>query len=98
MTMPGGFGPLLLPNEFPEEARVAFEVGISKLYGVNYEPLALQQQVVAGMNYTFFCKAQVVAPNTDAYMARVHIFASLPDKDGKRDFIVTSITRVSPSE
>jgi hypothetical protein len=44
-------------------------------FGVQYEPLAVRTQVVAGTNYDFFCNAKVVAPGTEWYQAMVQIFS-----------------------
>jgi hypothetical protein len=45
--------------------------------GVQYEPLAVRTQVVAGMNYDFFCNAKAVTPTADWYQAMVLIFKPL---------------------
>lgn len=45
--------------------------------GVQYQPLAVRTQVVAGTNYVFFCNVKVAAPGTDWYQAMVQIFMPL---------------------
>ncbi|GAB3517362.1 MULTISPECIES: hypothetical protein [Photobacterium] len=91
----GAYGSLLLPEEFPLQMVAAFEV-MHSIVGVDYKPLAGQQQVVAGMNYVYFCRAQPVYPDAEAYMAKVHIFVSLPDQEGKVHYSITEIERVAP--
>lgn len=40
------------------ESQTAFNEAIQGLLGVKYSPVAVSQQVVAGMNYKFFCNAE----------------------------------------
>ncbi|MBQ7058272.1 MAG: hypothetical protein IJM83_03090 [Firmicutes bacterium] len=48
------------------------------LMGVDYEPLALLgRQIVAGTNYAYLCKATVVAPGAESYLAVVFVYEAL---------------------
>jgi hypothetical protein len=57
--------------------RAVFKETMAGLAGVGYEPLVVRKQVVAGMNYEFFCNARVVYPGTDWYPATVLIYKPL---------------------
>ena len=76
-------------NISPEEMEV-FETALGGLDGVTYYPLAVSTQVVAGMNYSFFCNAQVVYPNAPNEAAMVNIYNPL---DGEPH--ITSIDRIN---
>ncbi|AOT06892.1 hypothetical protein [Pseudoalteromonas luteoviolacea] len=59
----GGFGPIVLAQDFDKEYINAFE-HINKRDGVEIKPLAAQSQVVNGKNFAFYCfVSPVVAPN-----------------------------------
>ncbi len=73
----------------------AFEV-IHSIVGVAYTPLAAQVQVVAGLNYCFFCQGLPVYPDAESYLAKVKIYASLPDADGKIHYSISQIEPVLP--
>ena len=76
----------------PEEALAAFDKAMEGLVGVSYEPAALlSTQVVAGLNYCFLCKAQVIVPDAQPYWAYVYVYADL-----EGDAAVTSIGAISP--
>ncbi len=48
------------------------------LLGVDYEALALLgKQIVAGTNYAYLCKATVVAPDAQPYLAVVFVYQTL---------------------
>ena len=65
-------------NEIHEEDRAIFEKAMEKLVGVDYEPLAyLGNQVVAGLNHCFLCKAAVVYPDAVPTLALVYIYQDL---------------------
>lgn len=59
-----------------EEMNV-FNQALEGLLGVNYTPLAVSTQVVAGMNYKFFCNAKGVYPNAIDEGAIVTIYQPL---------------------
>lgn len=44
--------------EIDNEAKNVFEKAVTVL-GVSYQPVAVAKQVVAGLNYSFFCNAKV---------------------------------------
>lgn len=74
VSKPGGWSrfELLSPAD-----RVVFKETMAGLAGVGYEPLVVRKQVVAGMNYEFFCNARVVYPGADWYPAMVVIYKPL---------------------
>ncbi|OGU13739.1 MAG: hypothetical protein A2076_09965 [Geobacteraceae bacterium GWC2_53_11] len=57
-----------------KEAADVFAAAMKGLVGVNYVPLAVATQVVAGINYDFFCNAKVVYPNAPEAAAMVKIY------------------------
>lgn len=59
------------------EAKQAFEEAMEGFVGVEYTPVAVAEQVVAGMNYSFFCNAKVVYPNAPNQAAIVNVFKPL---------------------
>ena len=69
--------------EITSKLRAVFDKALDGLVGVGYEPIAyLGSQIVAGTNHAFFCKAQVVYPNSLPYFAIVYIYENL---DGKAE-------------
>ncbi|NTW54369.1 MAG: hypothetical protein HGB15_06370 [Chlorobaculum sp.] len=60
--------------------KAVFIEALAGLTGVNYEPLVVSRQVVAGMNYDFFCNAKVVYPGAEWYPAMVRIYKPLKGK------------------
>ncbi len=89
------YGPLVLAEDFSTEMLNAFEV-MHSVAGVEYKPLAFQAQVVAGLNYSFFCRATGIYPKSPSYLAKVIIFASLPDEEGKVHYSISEIERIEP--
>lgn len=73
-------------SESPEitaELRAVFDRAHDGVVAVGYEPIAyLGRQIVAGTNHAFFCRAQVVYPNSLPYFAIVYIYEDL---DGKAE-------------
>ena len=59
--------------------------------GVNYTPVAVATQVVAGLNYCFICEGQVVYPGTPENAYKVYIHAPLHG-----DPQLTAIERILP--
>ncbi len=55
----GSWSALVSPDQFTLAMKQA-EDAFSSLPGVSYQALVQQEPVVAGMNYCYFCKAQVV--------------------------------------
>lgn len=62
-----------------EETQI-FKDALGGMVGVNYSPIAVSSQVVAGTNYHFFCNAQVVYPNAPNTAVLITIFKPLNDK------------------
>jgi len=69
--MPGGW--TSYSTRISSDAQKAFDEALKGFTGVHYTPLAVASQVVAGMNYRFFCNAQVVYPDAPNYGALVQI-------------------------
>ena len=86
----GGWSALVTPDQFTQGMKQA-EDAFSSLLGVSYQALAAQEQVVAGMNYCYFCKAQVVSPGSAAYMTRVLVYVAPGAKP-----VVTAVERILP--
>jgi hypothetical protein len=57
-TMLGAYSPYT--SEISDEAQTAFNEALKDLLGVKYKLVAVSQQVVAGMNYHFFCNTESV--------------------------------------
>lgn len=66
-------------------AQKAFDEA-EKPVGLSFSPVAVSQQVVAGMNYRFFCNTKVVYPNSLNNAAIVCIYKPLNEKA-----VITSI-------
>jgi len=64
-----------------DESQAIFNKALSGLIGIDYTPIEVSEQVVAGMNYKFKCDAQVVSPGAQPYKAMVQIHVGLA-KDG----------------
>lgn len=59
------------------EAQTAFNEAFKGLLGVKYTPVAVSQQVVAGMNYSFFCNTETITEHPVIGIALVSIFKPL---------------------
>lgn len=70
--------------DISKEAFDAFDEAMEGLLGVDYTPVAVAQQVVAGMNYSFFCNAKVVYPEAPNQAAIINIFKPLGGKKAVR--------------
>jgi len=86
-TMPGGWTPYSTP--LSAEAQKVFDSVIKSLMGVHYTPLAFATQVVAGINYRFFCNAQGVYPNALNEAVIIQVYQPL-----KEPAHITSIKKV----
>lgn len=76
-----------------EEAdKKVFEEATSGLMGVNYEPLLVATQVVAGTNYKFICNATAVTNPPKEFAATVTVFQDLPQNGGK--VVITDISEI----
>lgn len=74
-TMPGGWSGWSFP--LTAEATDAFQQTVGKLLGVNYTPLEFATQVVAGRNYSYFCRARGVFPGATDYFVKIHVYVPL---------------------
>ncbi|NER04187.1 MAG: hypothetical protein F6K17_17000 [Okeania sp. SIO3C4] len=70
--LPGGWS--TYSSDITPEASEVFQTAVDGLYGVSYEPVAFATQIVAGINYSFFCNAEVVYPNAPNKAAIVDIY------------------------
>jgi len=68
----GGWTPY--STTISSDAQKVFDAVIKPLMGVHYTPLAVATQVVAGLNYRFFCNYKVVYPNSPNEAAIVEIY------------------------
>ncbi len=61
-----------------EENRAAFDKATETLLGVHYEPVAcLAEQVVAGKNLCYLCKAAVIYPGAEETLKLVFVYENL---------------------
>lgn len=74
-----------------EEEQAIFDEATKGIVGVDYEPLLVATQVVAGTNYKYICNACLVSPEPICYGAEVIIFKPLP---GQGDPVITSIREI----
>ncbi|MEM9462508.1 MAG: hypothetical protein AAGF11_50635 [Myxococcota bacterium] len=70
----GGWTPF---HALTSKDKEVFDLATHGLVGVEYTPLKVSTQIVAGTNYRFLCNAQVVYPGSHAYRALVFIYAPL---------------------
>ena len=71
------------------QAKDAFKEALDGLLGVDYTPVAVSSQIVAGINYRFFCNAKVVSPYSANGSAMVNIYKPLTGEAH-----ITSIQRI----
>lgn len=57
-----------------EEDLKVFQEAKGGLVGVDYEPLIVATQVVAGTNYKFICNAEAEVLNPRPYLAEISVF------------------------
>ena len=74
-TMPGGW--TAYSTDISKEAQGVFDAVTKHLLGVKYEPVAVATQVVAGLNYSYFCNAQVVKPESPWYPVIIDVYKPL---------------------
>ena len=67
-------------SEISAEARKSFEEAMEGFVGVHYQPVAVAQQVVAGMNYSFFCNTTIADVQGTRGIALVPVFQPLKGK------------------
>jgi hypothetical protein len=68
----GGWTPFITP--IPQEDLDVFNTAMKQIMGVDYQPLAVATQVVAGTNYRFFCNSKVVYPHSPNEARMVQIW------------------------
>jgi len=59
-TIPGSWSTYIY--DISSQANEAFKIALEGMVGINYSPIAFAQQVVTGMNYSFFCNAKSIYP------------------------------------
>ncbi|ACA87416.1 MULTISPECIES: hypothetical protein [Shewanella] len=84
----GAYGPFT--SEIDTQAKEAFSEAMEHFVGVDYSPVAVATQVVAGLNYAYFCNAQIPGLGSSVYPAMVNIYKPL---DG--DAVITHIQKVT---
>lgn len=70
-TTAGAWGSIHIPTS---EERTLFAEVQKTLLGVSYSPIAVQSQVVAGMNYRFYCVGTVVSPTGGSSLVRIDVY------------------------
>jgi len=65
--------------ELSEEETKVFNEAFKGFVGVQYNPVAVASQVVAGVNYRYFCNARAVIPDPQNQAAIVSIYKPLND-------------------
>ncbi|AVD36127.1 hypothetical protein [Clostridioides difficile] len=75
-----------------EEDLKVFNEAVGMLKGVDYEPLIVATQIVAGTNFKFICNATSVTNPPHDYLAEIIIFNPLPCD--KQKATITSINIV----
>ncbi len=74
----GAFSPYTC--KISDEAADAFKEALDGFTGVGYTPVAVSQQVVAGMNYHFFCNSVSVTLHPKNGAAIVSVYKPLEGK------------------
>ncbi|MCC0654027.1 MULTISPECIES: hypothetical protein [Clostridioides] len=70
-----------------------FNEAIGMLKGVDYEPLIVSTQIVAGMNYSFICNATLVTKNPRSFLAEIVVFKPLSCEENNKA-IITHINEI----
>jgi len=60
-----------------DAAQQAFNEAMKQILGVKYATVAVSQQIVAGLNYKFFCNSESVSPFPHNGVAIVSIYKPL---------------------
>jgi len=77
-NFPGSYSPYT--SKIEDAAQKAFKEAFEGFVGVVYSPVAVSQQIVAGINYKFFCNAETVTVLPYNYAAIVSIYQPLEGK------------------
>ena len=76
--LPGGW--TYYSCQIDDATRKVFEQALEDIIGVEYWPVAVATQVVAGTNFSFFCNSRMVVPNAVWKPALVSIHRDLNGK------------------
>lgn len=74
-VMVGAYTPY--STSISQDEEKVFKAATKGLLGVDYIPLAVATQVVAGINYKFLCNAKGVYPNAPDEAAIIEIYQPL---------------------
>ncbi|HVG58050.1 MAG TPA: hypothetical protein VNA24_05805 [Hyalangium sp.] len=77
-----------------DDAQKVFKEALKGFAGVDYTPLAVATQVVAGTNYCFLCKGVLVTPGAQQTAVKLYVYAPLP---GQGSAHISQITNISPA-
>lgn len=77
----GGFSE---PRRLSDEEALLFESVASKVAGVNYTPMNVATQIVAGTNYRFLCKGKDVERGGKKFYAVIVVHKPLPNQGEPR--------------
>ncbi|SHO56652.1 hypothetical protein [Vibrio quintilis] len=77
-------------SEISEMAELSFKEAFNGFVGVDYKPVAVAEQVIAGMNYQFFCNSKTVYPGATNEPAMVYITKPVGEQA-----VITQIIRIS---
>ena len=69
-------------SDISKDAQEAFDQAMKGWAGGEYTPVAVAQQVVAGMNYAFFCNSVSGEQRPTRSAAMVYIYQPLPGQGG----------------
>lgn len=83
----GGYSKQRPPTK---EEKALFEEAVKGLEGVEYKPLSVATQVVAGTNYRFLCRGRETARKGKRFDAVIVVYKPLPGQGAPR---VTSVER-----
>jgi hypothetical protein len=75
-------GGYVLHQEVGEKEIEIFKAALKGWVGVDYNPLAVASQVVAGTNYLFICTGKPVVAHPVAGLYAVKVFVKLPCNEG----------------
>lgn len=88
----GVVGGYSAPHNLSDEELAIFEQATSGLQGVEYKPMNVATQIVAGVNYRFLCKARRVEQGGKRYYATIVVHKPLA---GRGDLQILLIEKQS---
>lgn len=71
------------PQALNDHDKEVFEKAMAGLVGVTYTPTLVSKQIVAGVNYRFYCKTTTATLHPEEGGAIVSVFEELPAYGGK---------------